>query len=153
MPSDDSQRPAPSSKGPAAGESGAPAADLAERSCVPCRGGVLPLKAQAIAALLARLDGWTCVEQHHLEKRYTLRNFQQALDLVARIGRVSEEQRHHPDLGLGWGWVSVRIWTHKIDGLTESDFVLAAKCDREAQVYASSSASSSSGSKGSAAGS
>lgn len=146
MPSDDPLRKAPSATGH---EPAASTRDLAERSCVPCRGGVPPLEPPAVARLLAQLDGWTCVEQHHLEKRYTLRNFQQALDLVVRIGRVSEEQGHHPDLGLGWGWVSVRIWTHKIDGLTESDFVLAAKCDREAQRYSSSSAS---GSKGSGAG-
>ncbi len=103
--------------------------DLASRECVPCQGGVPPLTPDEIAPLLARLEGWACVEDHHLEKRYTLPNFADALALVNRIGAVAEAQNHHPDLGLGWGWVTVAIWTHKIDGLTESDFVFAAKCD------------------------
>jgi 4a-hydroxytetrahydrobiopterin dehydratase len=106
--------------------------NLADRSCVPCRGGVPPLTPDEIAPLLAQLDGWTCVEAHHLEKRYALPDFAAALDLVNRIGRVAEEQDHHPDLALGWGRVEVKIWTHKIDGLTESDFVFAAKCDAAA---------------------
>lgn len=69
------------------------------------------------------------VENHYLEKSYDLADFAQALDLVNRIGAVAEEQGHHPDLFLTWGRVDVSIWTHKIDGLTESDFILAAKCD------------------------
>jgi 4a-hydroxytetrahydrobiopterin dehydratase len=106
--------------------------DLAERDCVPCKGGVPPLAAEAVAALLARVDGWSAPGHHHLEKRYRRRTFAEALDLVNRIGAVAETQRHHPEIRLGWGFVEVRIWTHKIDGLTESDFVLAAKCDRVA---------------------
>ena len=103
---------------------------LADRPCVPCRGGVPPLGAAEIAPLLAQLDEWRVVEQHHLEKTYRLRNFAAALALVNRIGAVAEEQNHHPDLTLAWGRVGVTIWTHKINGLTESDFVFAAKCDR-----------------------
>lgn len=102
---------------------------LADRECVPCRGGVPPLTHEEIRPLLAQLEGWTCVEDHHLQKRYVLGSFREALDLANRIGAIAEEQDHHPDLGLGWGWAEVTIWTHKIDGLTESDFVLAAKCD------------------------
>jgi 4a-hydroxytetrahydrobiopterin dehydratase len=107
--------------------------DLASRDCEPCRGGVPPLGGPAIRALLAQLRGWACVQEHHLQKRYALADFAAALDLVNRIGRVAEAQDHHPDLGLGWGWVEVRIWTHAIDGLTENDFVLAAKCDAAAR--------------------
>jgi 4a-hydroxytetrahydrobiopterin dehydratase len=82
-----------------------------------------------VAPLLAQLEGWTVVENHYLEKSYDLADFAQALDLVNRIGAVAEAQGHHPDLFLTWGRVDVSIWTHKIDGLTESDFILAAKCD------------------------
>jgi len=103
--------------------------NLADRTCVPCRGGVPPLTADAIAPLLAQLDGWRVVDGHHLEKRYKLVNFAAALDLVNRIGAIAEAQNHHPDLFLAWGVVGVTIWTHKINGLTESDFVFAAKCD------------------------
>jgi 4a-hydroxytetrahydrobiopterin dehydratase len=103
--------------------------DLAARRCEPCSAGAVPLSAEAQAPLLAQLDGWTCVEGHHLTKRYPFANFLEALDYVNRVGAVAESQNHHPDLGLGWGWATVTIWTHKIDGLTESDFVFAAKCD------------------------
>jgi 4a-hydroxytetrahydrobiopterin dehydratase len=103
---------------------------LAERECIPCKGGVPPLTEQELAPLLAELSGWEVVRGHHLEKTYKLKNFAQALDLTNRIGAIAEEQNHHPDLYLAWGKVGVQIWTHKIDGLTESDFVFAAKCDR-----------------------
>ena len=103
---------------------------LAERDCIPCKGGVPPLTAGEIQPLLAQLDGWTAVEQHHLEKTYRLKDFARALELVNRIGAIAEEQNHHPDLTLAWGRVGVTIWTHKINGLTESDFIFAAKCDR-----------------------
>ena len=103
--------------------------DLASRDCVPCRGGVPPLTATEIAPLLAQLDGWSCVEDHHLTKRYETKDFQSALDLVTAVGAIAEAQDHHPDLAFGWGWATVTIWTHKIDGLTESDFVFAARVD------------------------
>ncbi len=107
-------------------------AGLAERDCVPCRGGVPPLTPAEIAPLLAQLDGWRVVDNHHLERAYRRRDFAQALALVNRIGTIAEAQNHHPDLFLAWGRVGVKVWTHKIDGLTESDFVFAAKCDRAA---------------------
>ncbi len=103
--------------------------DLAARRCEPCVEGAAPLTPEAQAPLLALLDGWSVVEGHHLTKRYAFKNFLEALDYVNRVGAVAESQNHHPDLALGWGWVTVTIWTHKIDGLTESDFVFAAKCD------------------------
>lgn len=104
-------------------------AGLAQRTCVPCRGGVPPLTPEQVAPLLAQVEGWKAVGNHHLEKRYDLADFAQALELVNRIGAIAEEQGHHPDLYLAWGRVEVKIWTHKINGLTESDFILAAKCD------------------------
>ncbi len=104
-------------------------AGLAEQTCVPCRGGVPPLSAEQIAPLLRQLHGWQVIDNHHLEKRYDFPDFAQALALVNRIGAIAEQQGHHPDLYLAWGRVDVKIWTHKINGLTESDFILAAKCD------------------------
>ena len=106
--------------------------DLASRSCVPCRGGVPPLPAAEIERLLAELgpNGWRAVETHHLEKEYRFPDFAQALAFVDRVGAIAEQEGHHPDLFLAWGKVRITIWTHKIDGLTESDFVLAAKADR-----------------------
>lgn len=103
---------------------------LADRNCVPCRGGVPPLGAAAVADLLRQLDGWDAVNNHHLAKTYRFKDFKTALAFVDRVGAIAEEQGHHPDLHLAWGKVGIEIWTHKIDGLTESDFVLAAKCDR-----------------------
>lgn len=103
---------------------------LSTMSCVPCRGGVPPLKGEELAALHEELGGgWRVVEEHHLEKEYTFPDFVSALAFVNRVGALAEEQDHHPDLELGWGRAKVRIWTHKIDGLTESDFVFAAHCD------------------------
>lgn len=104
-------------------------ATLADQQCVPCKGGVPPLTEAQIAPLLAQLDGWHAVDTHHLEKTYTLKSFAPALELVNRIGAIAEEQNHHPDIFLAWGRVGVKIWTHKINGLTESDFIFAAKCD------------------------
>jgi 4a-hydroxytetrahydrobiopterin dehydratase len=104
--------------------------ELASRQCVPCRGGVPPLQHEAITDLLGQLDGWEVVDQHHLKKNYRFANFREALAFVNRVGDLAEEQGHHPDICFGWGNAEISIWTHKIDGLTESDFVLAAKIDQ-----------------------
>lgn len=104
--------------------------DLAEKSCIPCRGGVPPLARSEVERLLRDLDGWKLVNGHHLEKKWLVRDFARALAIANAFGEVAEAEKHHPDLGLGWGWVEARIWTHAIDGLSESDFVLAAKLDR-----------------------
>ena len=104
--------------------------DLAAKSCVPCRGGVPPLTPAEISPLLEQLGGWEAIDHHHLERSFTFPDFQTALDFVNRVGWLAEEQGHHPDLYLSWGRVGIKIWTHKIDGLTESDFILAAKIDR-----------------------
>jgi len=103
---------------------------LAERTCVPCRGGVPPLGTDPIAGYLKELGGWKVIENHHLTKGYTFPDFKTALAFVDGVGALAEEQGHHPDIYLAWGNVRVDIWTHKINGLTESDFVFAAKCDR-----------------------
>lgn len=105
--------------------------DLASRSCVPCKGGVPPLRGEALGALLAQLGGgWRVQDGHHLEKEFRFKNFAEALAFVNRVGAMADEQGHHPDVYLAWGRVRLQIWTHKIDGLTESDFVWAAKADR-----------------------
>jgi 4a-hydroxytetrahydrobiopterin dehydratase len=105
-------------------------ADLAERECVPCRGGVPPLKGTEINELLSQLEAWQVISEHHLQKHYAFKNFRETLDFVNRVGELAEAQGHHPDICFGWGKADVTIWTHKIDGLTESDFVLAAKIDK-----------------------
>ena len=108
--------------------------ELAAKDCIPCKGGVPPLKGPDLEDLLAKLGGdWRLVEEHHLEKQYRFKNFAQALDFTNAVGAIAEEQGHHPDIYLAWGKVGLKIWTHKIDGLTESDFVFAAKAD-EAMV-------------------
>jgi 4a-hydroxytetrahydrobiopterin dehydratase len=103
--------------------------ELASRQCVPCRGGVPPLTADEIKPLISQLDGWQVVNEHHLRKEYKFGNFREALAFVNRVGELAEEQGHHPDICFGWGKAEVTIWTHKINGLTESDFILAAKID------------------------
>ena len=104
---------------------------LAAEKCVPCRGGVPALKGEELAALLRELGhGWRVVDEHHLEKEFPFPDFAQALAFTNRVGAVAEEEGHHPDIYLAWGKVRITIWTHKVDGLTRSDFILAAKIDR-----------------------
>jgi 4a-hydroxytetrahydrobiopterin dehydratase len=105
-------------------------ADLAERECVPCHGGVPPMKGEALEKLSAQLSEWQVVNEHHLQKTYRFRNFAESLAFVNCVGELAEQQGHHPDICFGWGQAEITIWTHKIDGLTESDFVLAAKIDK-----------------------
>jgi 4a-hydroxytetrahydrobiopterin dehydratase len=103
---------------------------LADRECVPCRGGIPPLTREQIAPLLAQLDGWVVVDDHHLTKTWAFEDFATALAFVNRVGQVAEDNGHHPDVYLAWGKVRIDLFTHKIDGLSESDFILAAKCDQ-----------------------
>jgi len=103
---------------------------LAARRCVPCRGDTPPLPEAVRDQLLAELGGgWSVPEGHHLFREYRFPDFMTALSFVNRVGGVAEAEGHHPDVELTWGRVAIKIWTHAIDGLTESDFVLAAKVD------------------------
>jgi 4a-hydroxytetrahydrobiopterin dehydratase len=103
--------------------------ELASRECVPCRGGVPALKGDELTKLNSQIDGWEVVNEHHLRKEYKFSDFKETLAFVNRVGELAEQQWHHPDICFGWGKAEVTIWTHKIDGLTESDFILAAKID------------------------
>jgi|TARA_B110000305_G_C18894984_1_gene383696 4a-hydroxytetrahydrobiopterin dehydratase len=106
--------------------------ELAEGTCIPCRGGVPPLNGDEQAAFQQKLgNGWEIINKHHLEKEYLFGNFRKALDFTIKVGELAENQNHHPDIYLAWGKVRMTIWTHKIDGLTESDFIFAAKADQE----------------------
>jgi 4a-hydroxytetrahydrobiopterin dehydratase len=103
--------------------------DLASKTCVPCRGGVPPLKGKELEGFLKQVSGWKAVNEHHITKTLTFPDFVKALAFVNKVGAVAEEQGHHPDILLSWGKAEITTWTHKIDGLTESDFILAAKID------------------------
>src|SRR5947209_6770100 len=100
---------------------------LVDMKCVPCRGNVPPLKGADLDRLRVEVPGWEVVDEHHLRKAFKFPDFKQALDFVNRAGAIAEEQGHHPDILLTWGKAEITIYTHKIDGLTESDFILAAK--------------------------
>lgn len=101
--------------------------DLATKNCVPCREGAVPLRGAAVTEFLKQLPGWEVLKEHHLTREFRFADFAQAMAFANRVGALAEEQGHHPDMQLSWGRVRVDTWTHKIDGLTESDFVLAAK--------------------------
>ncbi|TPW21348.1 MAG: 4a-hydroxytetrahydrobiopterin dehydratase [Elusimicrobia bacterium] len=102
---------------------------LSEKDCVPCKGGVAPLTAAEIAALLAHLDGWALNAAGHLEKTYAHDGFRRGLEFVKKVGEMCEAQGHHGDIHLAWGKTRLEVWTHKINGLVEADFVWAAKAD------------------------
>jgi len=116
-------------------------AELADKKCVPCRGGVPPLKGAELDALKRQVQGWEVVNEHHLKKTFAFPDFQSALNFVNRVGALAEEQGHHPDIYLAWGRVEITTWTHKIDGLTESDFILAAKIDKLYHAHCASRSS------------
>jgi len=104
---------------------------LADRECTPCRGGVPPLRGDALESWSRQLGkGWKVVEEHHLKKEYPFPDFRQALSFANQVGELAESVGHHPTLEVSWGKVVVTIWTHKIDGLADADFIFAAKVDR-----------------------
>ncbi len=103
---------------------------LADKTCIPCRGGVPPLKGNELEKVHKQVPQWQVVNEHHLQRAFRFPDFKHALDFVNRVGALAEEQGHHPDILLAWGKAEITLWTHKIDGLTESDFILAAKIDR-----------------------
>ena len=103
---------------------------LNKKTCKPCAGGTPPLKGEELEGLAAKLDkGWKVVEEHHLLKRYDFDDFKKALAFTNRVGAVAESLGHHPDIYLTYGKVEIKMWTHKIDGLSENDFIFAAKAD------------------------
>jgi 4a-hydroxytetrahydrobiopterin dehydratase len=104
--------------------------ELADKQCVPCKGGVPPLRGKELEKLHAGVPKWTVADEHHLHREFRFPDFKQALEFVNRVGEIAEGQGHHPDILLKWGTVEVTLWTHKINGLTESDFIMAAKIDR-----------------------
>ena len=108
--------------------------ELADRVCEPCRGGIPPLETNEANALLTQLGGgWEINVEGHLARLYSFDNFVQALQFANQVGAVAEEAGHHPDLYVAWGRCGIEIWTHKIDGLAEADFILAAMA---ARIYA-----------------
>jgi 4a-hydroxytetrahydrobiopterin dehydratase len=103
---------------------------LADKKCVPCRGGTPPLKGKELEKLHADVPKWTITNEHHIQREFRFPDFKQALEFVNRVGELAENEGHHPDILLAWGKVGITLWTHKIDGLTESDLIMAAKIDR-----------------------
>jgi 4a-hydroxytetrahydrobiopterin dehydratase len=106
---------------------------LANKNCVPCRGGVPPLKGKNLSDVYRQLSDpaqWAVVNEHHIVRAYKFPDFKSALAFVNKVGELAEQQGHHPDILLGWGKVEITTWTHAVDGLTESDFILAAKIDQ-----------------------
>lgn len=104
---------------------------LADQKCIPCRGAVPPMEKSRAEAMLRELDdGWRLNPEGHLERAYSFKNFADAMAFANKVADIAEHEAHHPDLGIAWGSCKVEIWTHKIKGLTESDFYFAAKADR-----------------------
>lgn len=103
---------------------------LADKKCVPCRGGIPPLKGKELEKFHQSVPKWTVTNSHHIHREFRFPDFKLALEFVNRVGELAEEQGHHPDILLAWGKAEITLWTHKIDGLTESDFIMAAKIDR-----------------------
>ncbi len=106
------------------------ACELSDKKCIPCAGGVPPLKGEELETIYGQLGAdWNLVEDHHIEKEYGFDDFVGALKFTNKVGEIAENEGHHPDIYLAWGKVKLTLWTHKIDGLTESDFIFAAKAD------------------------
>lgn len=103
--------------------------DLTSKSCTPCKKGTPPLPATEAQKLLGQLKGWRIADGKRLDKEYKFPNFRTALAFTNAVGEIAEEEGHHPDIQLGWGRVKLEIWTHAAGGLTENDFILAAKAD------------------------
>lgn len=105
--------------------------ELAAKKCIPCTEGTPPLEGEDLAQFVSELGGcWQVINDHHLEKEFFFHDFKEALAFTNILGNLAEAEGHHPDIHLSWGKVRVLIWTHKINGLSESDFILAAKCDQ-----------------------
>jgi 4a-hydroxytetrahydrobiopterin dehydratase len=103
---------------------------LTEKSCVPCRGGVPPLAEDEAQEFLGQTPDWDLREGKRIERTYKFKNFREALSFVDRVGGLAEEEGHHPDITFGWGYATISLHTHKIKGLHENDFIMAAKINR-----------------------
>ena len=107
--------------------------DLHKKKCIPCRGGVLPFDISEIHKYLKKINGWDVKKDkddiYFLEKNFKFKNFLESQNFINKVGSISEQEEHHPDIAFGWGYAKVKIFTHKIKGLVESDFILAAKID------------------------
>jgi len=105
--------------------------ELADKKCIPCSVGTPPLKGDNLKSYMEQIsDEWELIDDHHLERKFVFKDFRKALDFTNVVGELAENEGHHPDLYLGWGKVKIKLRTHKIDGLSESDFVFAAKVDK-----------------------
>lgn len=104
-------------------------AKLSDKKCVPCEEGTPPLEGKELETYGSQLAGWHVVHEHHLEKEFHFSDFKEGLVFTNKVGGLAEEEGHHPDIQLSWGKVRIVIWTHKINGLSENDFILAAKID------------------------
>lgn len=103
---------------------------LADKRCAPCTGSVPALKGEALEKLKNEVPQWTVVDEHHLIRQFRFPDFKRALAFVNQVGEIAESEGHHPDILLGWGKAEITLWTHAVNGLTESDFIVAAKIDR-----------------------
>lgn len=104
---------------------------LDQKKCTPCEGGIEPLRGSLLNDLVEQLNHtWVVVDEHHLHREFAFDDFQSALDFTNDVGEIAEEEGHHPNIFLTWGEVKIDIWTHKIDGLSTNDFILAAKINR-----------------------
>ena len=112
--------------------------ELLKKKCVPCEGGVTAFDLSEIHKYQKKVDGWDIVQDekkvYFLEKKFTFKNFLESQDFVNRVGKISEEEGHHPDISFGCGYAKVTITTHAIEGLSENDFILAAKIDENTSV-------------------
>ena len=108
--------------------------DLLNKKCVPCEGGVPALDISEIHKYQKKIDGWDVIKNekniHFLEKKFTFKNFVESQKFVNEVGRISEEEGHHPEILFGWGYAKINISTHAIEGLSENDFILASKIDK-----------------------
>lgn len=102
---------------------------LDKKNCVPCRGGIPPLTKDEIKVYLSEVNHWEVVDSHHLKKVFEFPDFKSTLFLVNKISDLAELENHHPNICFTWGRVEITIWTHKINGLHENDFILASKID------------------------
>ena len=112
--------------------------DLLKKKCVPCEGGAIPFDISEIHKYQKKVDGWEIVKNdkniYYLEKKFTFKNFLESQKFVNTVGIVSEEEGHHPEISFGWGYAKINITTHAIEGLSENDFILAAKIDKKTNV-------------------